>query len=285
MKTEVSNGKNVVTIERGKPSVVIGEKCSSVGFKKIKEAVEKGDYNILVEEAKLQVNAGAQILDVCVIGQNIDEIKVLPEVVKLISDEVNVPLAIEYGQPEALEAALDVYEGKPLVNSFNGENDKIERVLPILKKYKPAVIVLPIDNQHGIPKEADIRIKVAKNVINLLVNEGLTREDIIVDCLVTTIATDTAQVMEQFNTLRRIRDELGLNATAGASNVSFGLPGREQINSHFLSSAITYGLNVPITDPTKIELKEALLLGDLIAGNDEYAMNYIQYFRSKEQSA
>lgn len=283
MKTEVSNGDNFVTIESGKPSVIIGEKCSTIGFKKIKEAVENGDYDILVEEAKLQVNAGAQILDVCVIGQNIDEVKVLPEVVKLLSDEVNVPLAIEYGKPEALEAALDVYKGKPVVNSFNGEKEKIEQVLPILKKYQPVVIVLPMDNEHGIPKKADIRIKVAGNIINLLVNEGLNREDIIVDCLVTTIAADTTQVVEQFNTLRRIRDELNLNAAAGASNVSFGLPGRELINSHFLSAAVTYGLNVPITDPTRPELKEALLLGDLMAGNDEYAMNYIKYFRSKKE--
>ena len=284
MSLEISNGQNLVTIEHGKPSVMIGERCSTVGFKKIKEAVENGNFDVLIEEARVQVEAGAKILDVCVIGKDIDEKKVLPKAVELISQNVNVPLAVEYGEPAALEEALKVYNGKPLVNSFNGENEKIETVLPILRKYKPAVIVLPIDNEHGIPRDAETRIKVADRIINLLVREGLNREDLIVDCLVTAAATETEQVKEQFKTLELIRDELKLNAAAGASNISFGLPGREEINAHYLSAAISHGLNVPITDPTKPELKEAVIIGDMLAGNDEFAMNYIQYFRGKEKA-
>jgi 5-methyltetrahydrofolate--homocysteine methyltransferase len=203
MKTEISNGQNTVSIERGKPSVMIGERCSTVGFKKISEAVKNGNFDVLIEEAKIQVEAGAKILDVCVIGKDINEKEMLPKAVDLISRNVNVPLAIEYGDPAALEEALNVYKGKPLVNSFNGENEKIETVLPILRKYKPAVIVLPIDNEHGIPRDAETRIKVADKIINLLVKEGLNREDIIVDCLVTAAATETEQVKEQFNRISR----------------------------------------------------------------------------------
>jgi len=281
MKTVITNQDSEVIIERGKPSVIIGERISTVGFKKIKEAIEEKDYNFILKEAEKQIKAGAKILDICVISQKINETEILPEIVKLISQEFKIPLSIEYSNPAALEKALIVYQGKPIINSFTGEEEKIAKVLPILRKYKPAVIVLPCDNKHGIPKEAQTRIEVAKNIIRILEDEGLNREDIIIDCIVTAAATDVNQVKEQFETLKLIKDELRLNATAGASNISFGLPDRKLINSHFLSAAITYGLNMPITDPTDEKLKEAILIGDFFAGNDEYAMNYINYSRSK----
>jgi 5-methyltetrahydrofolate--homocysteine methyltransferase len=220
------------------------------------------------------VEDGAHILDVNVGVSGIDEPAMLKEAILAIGEVTDIPLCIDSALPKALEAGLEVYEGKALVNSVNGEELKLKQILPMVKEYGAAVIGLTMDDR-GIPKEAKTRLEIARKIVERAEQTGIPREDVIIDPLAMAVSADYQAGLETIKALQLIRDELGVNQTLGLSNISFGLPERASINAVFLAMAVLSGLTCPIVDPTVWEMRKALLVSDMLLGKDEYCMNYI----------
>lgn len=275
LKTVISSpsGKEVI-ISHGLPTVIIGERINPTGRKAFAEKIIKGDLSLVQEEALKQVRAGADVLDVNMGAAQVDEIKMLAAAVDLVSRTVDVPLCIDSSKPEALEAALRVYRGKALVNSVTAEEHSLSRVLPLVKEYRAAVIGLCMD-ENGIPGEPAERFRIARKLVERAEKEGIPAEDIVIDCLAMTVSSDQQSALTTLETMRLVRDELGVNITLGASNVSFGLPDRKIINMAFFALALQAGLNCPIMDPTAPGLRRLLKATDLLLGRDEWAMSYI----------
>jgi methanogenic corrinoid protein MtbC1/uroporphyrinogen-III decarboxylase len=274
LETRVSSAEKTVLIGPQHPLVVIGERINPTGRSKLARAVEKGDLKVLQEEALKQVQEGADILDVNVGVSGIDEPKLLQKAILAIQEVTDVPLCIDSASPSALEAGLRVYRGKPLVNSVNGEKEKLAQVLPLVKKYGAAVIGLTMDDR-GIPRDGEGRLEIARLIVKEAEVLGIPREDIIIDPLAMAISADHEAGYETIQALRLIRAELGVNQTLGLSNISFGLPERSSINAVFLAMAVLSGLTCPITDPTVWEIRKALLICEMILGRDEYCMRYL----------
>jgi methanogenic corrinoid protein MtbC1/uroporphyrinogen-III decarboxylase len=277
METTVSSSKETVVIGPARPLVIIGERINPTGRKKLARALEAGNLDLVQSEAIKQVEAGAHILDVNVGVSGIDEPRMLKEAILAIRKVTNIPLCIDSALPKALEAGLQVYEGKALVNSVNGEESKLEQILPLVKDYRAAVIGLTMDDE-GIPKEAEKRLKIAGKIVERAEKIGIPREDVIIDPLAMAVSADHRAGLETIKALQLIRDELGVNQTLGLSNISFGLPERSSINAFFLAMAILGGLTCPIVDPTEREMQRALLVSNLMLGKDEYCMKYISTF-------
>lgn len=275
METRLTGVSQEVIIS-DKRTFLIGERINPTGKKKMAAALASGDYELVRQEARDQVAAGADILDVNVGAGGVDEVAVLPRVVEVVQTEVDVPLCLDSGNPFALEATLKVYKGKPLVNSVKGEGPSLAKILPLVKEYGTAVIALPID-EGGIPKTADGRLKVADKIIGRAAQIGIPIEDIIVDCLALTMGADDQAGLVALETARRLKEQYGVNITAGASNISFGLPSREVLNQIFLGIAIAYGMNVPVVNVAKV--RHTVMSADLIRGTDKYARRYIKYCR------
>ena len=267
------SGKEVI-IGHGLPTVIIGERINPTGRKAFAEKLIKGDLSLVQEEALKQVRAGADALDVNVGAAQVDEINMLAAAVDLVSRTVDAPLCIDSSKPEALEAALRVYRGKALVNSVTAEEHSLSRVLPLVKEYRAAVIGLCMD-EDGIPGEPGERLKIAQKLVERAEKEGIPAEDIVIDCLAMTVSSDQQSALTTLETMRLVRDELGVNITLGASNVSFGLPDRKIINMAFFALALQAGLNCPIMDPTAPGLRRLIKATDLLLGRDEWAMSYI----------
>jgi len=209
----------------------------------------------------------------------VNEAELLPRAVEMIQDEVGVPLCIDTADKDALEAALKVYQGKPLINSVNGEEANLERVLPLVAEYEAAVIGLAMDDE-GIPKTAERRLAVAKKIVERAEAMGIPREDVLIDCLALTVSAEPEAAIITLDAIDLVRKELGVNQALGHSNVSFGLPDREVINRVALGMVIRAGVNAPIVDAA--EVKQSILAADLLMGRDQYAMNYIKYYRQKK---
>lgn len=275
LKTVISSpsGKEVI-ISHGLPTVIIGERINPTGRKAFAEKIIKGDLSLVQEEALKQVRAGADVLDVNMGAAQVDEIKMLAAAVDLVSRTVDVPLCIDSSKPEALEAALRVYRGKALVNSVTAEEHSLSRVLPLVKEYRAAVIGLCMD-ENGIPGEPAERFRIARKLVERAEKEGIPAEDIVIDCLAMTVSSDQQSALTTLESMRLVRDKLGVNLTLGASNVSFGLPDRKIINMAFFALALQAGLNCPIMDPTAPGLRRLLKATDLLLGRDEWAMSYI----------
>ncbi|MFZ5648278.1 MAG: dihydropteroate synthase [Bacillota bacterium] len=275
LKTVISSpsGKEVV-IGHGLPTVIIGERINPTGRKAFAEKLIKGDLSLVQEEAVKQVRAGADILDVNVGAAQVDEIKMLASAVDLVSRTVDAPLCIDSSKPEALEAALSVYRGKALVNSVTGEDHSLDRVLPLVKEYRAAVIGLCMD-ENGIPDSPAERLSIARKIVERAEKEGIPAEDIVIDCLAMTVSSDQQAALTTLETMRLVKKELGVNMTLGASNVSFGLPDRKILNMAFFALALQAGLNCPIMDPTAQGLRRLIRATDLLLGYDEWAMRYI----------
>ncbi|MBE3587850.1 MAG: dihydropteroate synthase [Thermoanaerobacteraceae bacterium] len=275
LKTEISSpsGK-VVTIGPGLPTVIIGERINPTGKKLFAEKLIRGDLTIIQEEALRQVAAGADILDVNVGAARVDEPKLLAEAVQLISRVVDVPLCIDSSKPEALEAALQVYRGKALINSVTGEEQSLSRMLPLVKEYRAAVIGLCMD-ENGIPAGAAERLRIARKILERAEKEGISAADVIIDCLAMTVASDQGAALTTLEAMRMVKKELGVNLTLGASNVSFGLPDRRTINMAFFALAIEAGLTCAILDPTSPGIRRLVRATDLLLGYDEWALRYI----------
>jgi 5-methyltetrahydrofolate--homocysteine methyltransferase len=273
-------GKSSI-IGHGHPLAVIGEKINPTGKKILTEELLEGDFSKVREYALSQQKAGAHVIDVNVGAAGIDEIKILPAVVKIVMEAVEIPLSIDSANPEAIEAALGVYEGKAIINSVTGEKKSLEAVLPIAKKFSAAVIGLTFD-EKGPVNDARIRLEVAREILSKTQEFGIAQEDILIDCLVRPVCVEANAAMVTLETIRLVNQELGLNTVLGISNVSFGLPDRKNLNAAFLAMAVAEGLTCAIADPTVIELKKTILAADLLSGNDVFSSKWIEYYRSKK---
>jgi 5-methyltetrahydrofolate--homocysteine methyltransferase len=278
MDTRISSEKREVIIGDGRPTVLIGERINPSGRKKLSEALAAGDMEIVKNDALSQAQAGADIIDVNVGAFGVNETDLLPRAVKLVMDTVDVPLCIDSAHPEALAEALKVYKGKPLINSVTGEEHSLERVLPLVKKYRAAVIGLTQDDD-GIPNDADRRVAIAHKIVQRAEEVGIPREDIIIDCLAFAVGANTNSGMVTIETIRRVKADLGVNFTLGASNISFGLPEREVINNAFVSIVIAAGANSLIVDVVKI--RPIVLAADLVLARDSYARRYTAGYRER----
>ena len=280
METTLRSKKETVVIGPDRPLVIIGERINPTGRKKLAKALEDGNLKLVQEEATKQVQEGAHVLDVNVGVSGIDEPKLLKEAILAVKQVTGVPLCIDSALPRALEAGLQAYEGKALVNSVNGEERKLREVLPLVKRYGAAVIGLTMDDD-GIPKDAQKRLQIARKIVEEAKKIGIPPEDVIIDPLAMAISTDHTAALETLKALRLIRDELGVNQTMGASNISFGLPERHPINGIFLAMAAIHGVTCPILDPTVWEVRRAVLITDLLLAKDNYCMNFISAYREK----
>jgi len=282
MQTILRGATVEVVIGADLPAVIIGEKINPTGRKKLAEALRQGNFDYVRDLARQQMASGADILDVNVGVPGLDDVALLPEVVKFLAAEFDVPLSIDTPNPKALAAALPVAPGKPLVNSVNGEEACLAAVLPLVKDRGAAVIGLAMD-ENGIAADPETRVAIAEKIINRAVQIGIPAEDVVIDPLVLTVGADTQAGAVTLRTIDLIRRSLGANINLGASNVSFGLPERHIINQAFLALAIGAGANCLITDPMKLTL--TIRAADLLLGHDAYAVRYIAHYRKmpKEQ--
>lgn len=285
METRLKGMGKPVIIADGRPTVVLGERINPTGKKKLATALSVGDLEIVRQEALAQVAAGADLLDVNVGAAGVDEISLLPRAVRLVMDTVSVPVVIDTPNGQALAAALAAHKelnpgGKPLVNSVNGEEASLDRVLPLVAEYGAAVIGLCMDEQ-GIPATPGLRLAVAAKIVKRAEAIGIPREDVVIDCLAMTVGADTQAAQTTLEAIHLVKEELGVNTALGASNVSFGLPEREVLNGAFLAMAIAAGLNCAIVDAAKV--RPFILAADLVLGRDEYAMRYIKAFRQRSR--
>jgi 5-methyltetrahydrofolate--homocysteine methyltransferase len=283
METTLKSTKETVTIGPDRPLVIIGERINPTGRKKLAKALEEGNLKLVQEEATRQVQEGAHVLDVNVGISGIDEPKLLKEAILAVREVTEVPLCIDSALPAALEAGLQAYEGKALVNSVNGEERKLKDVLPLVKQYGAAVIGLTMDDD-GIPKDAQKRLQIARKIVEEATKIGIPPEDVIIDPLAMTMSTNHTAALETLKALRLIREGLGVNQTMGASNISFGLPERHSINGIFLAMAAIHGVTCPILDPTVWEVRRSVLIADLLLAKDNYCMNFISVYREKFQN-
>ena len=283
METVLKSARETVVIGPEKPTVLIGERINPTGKKRLAAALAAGDLEVVRREAAAQVEAGADVLDVNVGAAGVNEVEMLPRAVRAVMEVVDVPICIDTANVEALRAALEAHrelapEGKPLVNSVNGEEARLEAVLPLVAEYGAAVIGLTMDDE-GIPTTPERRLAVARKIVERAEEMGIPREDVVIDCLALTVGADTNAGRVTLEAIRMVREELGVNQTLGASNISFGLPERETINQVFLGMVILEGVNCPIVDAAKV--RPGILAADLILGRDAYGMRYIRAYRKR----
>lgn len=278
METVLRGRSSEVRIDPQGPVVMIGEKINPTGQKKLAEALKEDDYGYVKELAERQLEHGAHVLDINVGVPGLDEVALLPRIVKRIVSDFDVPLCLDSGNPEALAAGLKEVSGKPLVNSVNGEHDRLEAVLPLVKDRQAAVIGLTMDEQ-GIPTDPERRLAIAEKILNRAVQLGIPKQDVVIDTLVLTVGADQNAAKVTLRTIELVRERLGVNINLGASNVSFGLPDRQTINQAFMALAIGAGANCMITDPVK--LARSILACDLILGRDPYGKRYIVSTRKR----
>ena len=280
METKVSSATSEVTIGHDQPTVLIGERINPAGKKKLAEALKTGNLKVVRREALAQAQAGADILDVSVSTFGVDEVTLLPRAVQEVMDVIDLPLCLDSANPEALAAALKVYKGKPLINSVTGEEHSLAKILPLVKEYGAAVIGL-LQDDEGIPKDSERRVAIAHKIVEQAKAAGISREDIIIDCLAFAVGADTTSGLAVIEAIRRVKAELGVNLTLGASNISFGLPERRLLNNAFVAIAIAAGATCLIVDVA--EVRPAVLAADLILGHDKHARRYIEAYRQRQQ--
>jgi len=272
--------KKEVLISATRPTVLIGERINPTGKKKLAAALQAGDMDAIRAEAVAQVKDGADILDVNVGVPGLDEVKLLPQVVQVIMDVVDVPLCLDSHNPRALEAAIKVYRGKPLINSVNGEERSLRELLPVIKEHGAAVIGLTMD-ENGIPNNVAARVNIAHKIVDRAEALGIPREDVIIDCLAMAIGVDNTVGNLTIETIRKVKTELGVNMTFGGSNISFGMPDRHLLNGAFLSIAIAAGITCPIVNVSQV--RSMILAIDLILGRDRHATRYLSAFRQRQK--
>ena len=256
---------------------IIGERINPTGKKLFKQALKDHNLDYIMNQALEQIDGGAEILDVNVGLPEIDEKEMMVDAIRAIQSVCDVPLQIDSTIPEVLEAGLRIYCGKPIVNSVNGEENSLNNVLPLVKKYGACVVGLTLD-ENGIPKTAAERVAIAKKILDRALEMGIPKENVFIDCLTLTASAEQDGVMETLNALHTVRYELGLNTVLGVSNISFGLPYRELVNQNFLSMALTYGLTLPIINPNVVSMTGAVRAYRLLTGIDRNSMDYIQAY-------
>lgn len=276
--TIVSSATREVKIGFDEPFIIIGERINPTGRKILAEEMKNGDYSRVEADALAQVAAGAHMLDVNAGIPLADEPAMLAECVKLVQRLTDVPLSIDSSIVAALESGLSVYQGKALVNSVTGEEDRLEVVLPLVKKYGAAVVAISND-ETGISEDPDVRFDVAKKIVERAADYGIPHSDVVVDPLVMPIGAINSAGKQVMHIVQRLRNELKVNTTCGASNVSFGLPNRNGINSAFLTMAIGAGMTSAITSPLHEEVMQAIKGADVMMGHDPNCANWIKKYR------
>ncbi|WP_027400444.1 homocysteine S-methyltransferase family protein [Anaerovorax odorimutans] len=279
--TSVSSGtKTVVLDDRIR---IIGERINPTGKKLLKEALKAEDLAYIENEAINQANVGAEILDINVGLPEIDEKEMMIKVIEKVSSVVNIPLQIDSSSPEVIEAAVRIYNGKPIINSVNGKQEVMDAIFPIVKKYGACVIALTLD-ENGLPKNAEERIKIAQRIINTAKSYGIGRERIIVDCLTLTVSAQQNAGRDTLEAIRNVKQKFGVKTTLGASNVSFGLPQRKLLNRTFLAMALEAGLDAPITDPLVSEYVDTIRAFETLSCKDIESRDFIAYYSDQEDS-
>jgi 5-methyltetrahydrofolate--homocysteine methyltransferase len=276
--TVVSSATREVVIGHGRPFVVIGERINPTGRTKLAAEMAAGDFSTVIADVHAQVAAGAHMLDVNAGIPLADEPAILAETVRLVQTLTDVPLSIDSSIVAALEAGLAVYEGKALVNSVTGEEERLASVLPLVAKHGAAVVAISND-ETGISEDPDVRFEVAKRIVERAADHGIPAADVVVDPLVMPIGAMGTAGQQVFRLVRRLREELGVNTTCGASNVSFGLPNRGGINAAFLAMAIASGMTSAITSPLHGEIRQAVMAADVLMGTDAHAAAWIARYR------
>lgn len=282
METRLSSKNAEVVISPDRPFVIVGERINPTRRKSLLESLMAEDYSIALEDAHQQIAAGAQVLDVNAGLPGADEPRLLSDLTRAIMHSVDVPLCFDSANPAALEAALSMYTGKALINSTTGEEKMLNAVLPLAAKYRAAVIGV-ITDENGIPSTPEARLAVARKITQRAADFGIPAEDVVIDCLALTVSADANAGRVTLDTLRLVQQELGLNLSLGASNVSFGLPDRKAINIAYLALGIARGLTAAITDPTVPEVRTTILACDLLTGHDEYARRWIKSYRAAQK--
>ena len=280
MQTVIRSKTQEVIISPEHPTVIIGERINPTGKKLLAQALADKDMGRVRRLATSQVEEGATVLDVNVGAASVDEVELLPMAVRAVMEVTDVPLCLDSANAQALRAALEVYEGKALINSVNGEEASLERVLPLAQEYGAAVIGLCMDDD-GIPSTVEGRVAVARKIVERAAAYGVRPEDIVIDCLALSVCADATAGRVTLDTIAAVRDTLGVNMTLGASNVSFGLPDREAINDVFLAMAMQNGVNAPIVNPAPA--RKGILITDLLRGLDEFGMRYVGYVRAQQK--
>jgi 5-methyltetrahydrofolate--homocysteine methyltransferase len=283
METVLSSPSRTVVIGPGRPFCVIGERINPTGRRKLQAELQQGDLSRLEIDVAQQVAGGADMLDVNVGDPLADEIGLMGRAVPLVQGLTELPLCIDSSVIEALEAGLSAYEGKALVNSVTGEDERLEVILPIVARHGAAVIGLANDDE--IPMEPRRRVEVAKKIVSAAGDHGIPPEDVVIDPLAMPVGAEPRAVTLFLETLALLREELGVNTTCGASNTSFGLPGRETLGASFLSIAASHGLTSAIMDARSVEIVEAVRASDFLLGKDEWGANWIAAFRAKQAAA
>jgi len=279
METKLSSATKEVVMGEGYPTVLIGERINPAGKKKMAEALRAGNLEVVQNEALSQVQVGADIIDINVTLFGMDEVTLLPKAVEAVMKVVDVPLCFDSPNPRALEAALKIYKGKALLNSVTGEERSLEMVLPLVKEFGAAVIGMTQD-EKGIPGNSEQRVAIAKKITEKAEAMGIPREDILFDCLTSTVGADGKSGLVTLETIRKVKSDLGMNLVLGASNISFGLPDRELINNAFVAIAIASGVNSLIVDVVKI--RPIVLAADLLLNHDNRARRYISAYRERQ---
>lgn len=282
--TVISGTTRDVVIGFDRPFVVIGERINPTGRKALATEMTAGDFSRVERDALAQVGAGAHVLDVNAGIPLADEPALLGEAVQLVQSLTDVPLSIDSSIVEALETGLRVYDGKPLVNSVTGEDDRLERILPLVARHGAAVVAITND-ETGISEDPDIRFEVAEKIVHRAADHGISREDVVIDPLVMPIGAMPTAGRQVFHLVRRLREELAVNTTCGASNVSFGLPNRPAINAAFLTMAIGSGMTSAITNPLDSGLMNAIKAADVLVGHDEHCSDWIATHRAAGDKA
>jgi len=268
-------GKEVI-IGDGRPTVLIGERINPFGKGPLKEALKTGDMGPIRREALKQAEAGADILIISVATFGIDETLVLPQAVQAVKETVDIPLCLESRNPEALENALSLGLGKPIISSVTGEDPVLDKILPLVKQYGTALVAMT-SGGVGIPKDPQKRLEIARQILDRTGGLGIPREDLLLDCLAESSAVNDKAVLVTLETMETVKRETGVNLVLGTSNVSFGLPNRLAVNAAFLSLAIRAGLNCAIVDAAR--MKPFILAVDLMLGRDRLARRYTNYNR------
>lgn len=284
MVTRITSPTQEVRIGPDEPFVIIGERINPTGRKLLAAEMAAGNFDRVRADALAQVEAGAHMLDVNAGIPLADEPAILAEAIQVVQSVTDVPLSIDSSIVAALERGLAAYKGKPLVNSVTGEDERLEKVLPLVKQYGAAVIGIAND-ETGISEDPEARFRVAKRIVERAEAYGIPREDVIIDPLAMPVGAVREAAVTLFKIVRRLRDELGVNTVCGASNISFGLPGRATLNATFLAMAIGAGMTCAITNPLEDEIRRAILAADVMMGHDENCQAWLRANRPPGEDA
>ena len=280
METVLQSSSRTVVIGPNRPFCVIGERINPTGRKKFQSELQNGDLSRIKADIAQQVAGGADMLDVNVGDPLADEVELMRQAIPLAQRLTDIPICIDSSVIEALEAGLGAYDGKALVNSVTGEDERLEAILPLVARHGAAVIGLANDDE--IPMDPARRLEVAKKIVSVAGDHGIPPEDVVIDPLAMPVGAEPRAVTLFLETVRLIRDDLGVNMTCGASNTSFGLPGRETLGASFLSIAASHGLTSAIMDARSPEIVEAVRATDFLLGHDEWGANWIAAYRAKK---